>query len=180
MTGHDLDVTRPMPVPKLGLDIGRVVISAAAPDAEDTSFLGRSLQEAVLTPPSEDMFERLPPIVQHFEGLVWLVSKAREPMQAKTRAWLEHHKFFERTGIPSANLRFCLERREKAVHCRDLCVTHFVDDRMDVLDHLRGIVGRRYLFGPQTHARVPRNVTWIRSWHEMRPSTFPKAGSHGR
>ena len=39
---------------------------------------------------------------------------------------------------------------DKAVHCRELGITDFVDDRDDVLDALRGTVERRYLFGPQS------------------------------
>ena len=70
-------------------------------------------------------------------------------VQEKSRLWLDHHRFFERTGIPAENLRFCLERPQKALHCAELGISHFIDDRSDVLHHLAGIVPHRFLFGPQ-------------------------------
>ena len=59
-------------------------------------------------------------------------------------------RFFERTGIPSGNVRFCRRRPDKAVHCRELAVTHFVDDRLDVHEALREVVTHRYLFGERS------------------------------
>ena len=158
---------------RLGVDIGRVIISAAGSDDEDTSFL-RATGDAVLkTPPSEGVFEVLPRLVQHFDGEVWLVSKAREGMQAKTNRWLAHHRFFERTGVPPINLRYCLERSEKASQCAELHITHFIDDRIDVITSLEGVVTRRYLFGPQARDLVlPRGVTWVKTWYDARISAF--------
>lgn len=153
---------------KLGLDIGRVLISPDPADGKnDTSFIGGTIEAALATPPYEGMFDVVPQLVERFAGQVWLVSKARTRVQEKTRLWLEHHKFFERTGISPANLRFCLERHEKAIHCRELQLTHFVDDRSDVLDHLDGVVEHRYLFGPQKAGTVaPASVTTVRTWAE--------------
>lgn len=149
---------------KLGIDIGRVLI---APDAAgtkgDTSFIGGSLQDALNTPPYEGMFDVVPRLVELFEGQVWLVSKAGPRVQEKTRLWLMHHHFFERTGIMPSRLRFCLERPQKADHCRALGITHFIDDRMDVLGCLGGLVPYRFLFGPQkkfVHAGVLPVPAW--------------------
>jgi hypothetical protein len=103
--------------------------------------------------------------VSRFGGQVWLVSKAHTRMQEKTRLWLRHHAFFERTGIAPGNLRFCFERHEKAGHCRDLGLTHFVDDRLDVLGHLEGVVAQRFLFGPQRPGTtIPPAITHIPAW----------------
>ena len=44
---------------------------------------------------------------------------------------------------------FCLKRPEKAIHCRELGITHFIDDRTDVLAAMIGVVPLLYLFGPQ-------------------------------
>lgn len=160
-------------VRRLGVDIGRVIISASCNDGDDTSFLRADVQGALQTPPHEGVFEILPRLVRHFEGQVWLVSKAREPMQQKTNQWLAHHQFFVRTGIPPEHLRYCLERHEKADHCRELGISHFIDDRLDVLGFLEGVVRRRYLFGPQKPGLVPpRGVTWLRSWRDARISAF--------
>ena len=135
---------------KLGIDIGRVIIAPDSPNGRaDTSFIGGSLEAALATPPYDGMFEAVPQLVQLFNREVWLVSKAGPRMQEKTRRWLEHHLFFERTGIHPSNIRSCLERSQKAGHCRELGITHFIDDRLDVLGHLESVVPHRYLFGPQ-------------------------------
>ncbi|BFO53869.1 hypothetical protein [Acidovorax sacchari] len=135
--------------PRLGIDIGRVIIAPDGNDGADTSFIGGSLDDALATPPYEGMFEHVPALVERFGGSVWLVSKAGIRVQDKTLRWLEHHRFHERTGIAPENVRFCRQRPEKAHHCRDLGITHFIDDRADVLLHLEGVVAHRFLFGPQ-------------------------------
>jgi hypothetical protein len=152
---------------KLGIDIGRVLISPdPAGTGGDTSFIGGSIQDALNTPPYDGMFDAVPKLVELFDGKVWLVSKARTRVQEKTRLWLQHHRFFERTGIQPANLRFCLERPQKADHCRELGITHFIDDRLDVLDCLRDVVTHRFLFGPQKTASFPPGVVHLHGWGE--------------
>jgi hypothetical protein len=150
---------------KLGIDIGRVLIAPDSPEGRaDTSFIGGTLADALATPPYKGMFEVVPGLVQKFEGRVWLVSKAGPRVQEKTRHWLRHHRFFERTGISPDNLRFCLERSQKAGHCAALGITHFIDDRSDVLEHLDDVVQHRFLFGPQRKPQAPRGVVPVIDW----------------
>ena len=143
-------------LPRLGIDIGRVLIAAESTDGADTSFIGGSLQDALDTPPYEGMFEAVAPLVDRFEGRVWLVSKCGPSV----------HRFFERTGVPPANLRFCLQRPQKADHCRELRITHFIDDRSDVLRHLEGIVPNRYLFGPQRKPVTVDGLVLLPAWKD--------------
>ena len=147
---------------RLGIDIGRVLIEPEG--RADTSFIGGTLADALATPPYEGMFDVVPALVRRFEGRVWLISKAGPSIQEKTRLWLRHHRFFERTGVPPDNLRFCLERPQKAGHCSALGITHFIDDRADVLGHLDGVVRHRFLFGPQRKPRVPRGAVPVIDW----------------
>lgn len=154
---------------RLGIDIGRVLIAPDATDGRaDTSFIGGSLEAAIATPPYDGMFDAVPALVQHFGGRVWLVSKAGPRVQEKTRHWLRHHRFFERTGIDPEHLRFCLERPQKAQHCGELGITHFIDDRPDVLEHLAGVVPHRYLFGPQRKPCSMADVVAVPSWAHVR------------
>lgn len=150
----------------LGIDIGRVIIGAVDDNGHaDTSFLSGTPERALQTPPAPDAFPCIGRLVDLFGGAVWLVSKCGPRVQAKTRAWLDHWRFWDVTGVVPGNVRFCLERAQKARHCRDLAITHFIDDRLDVLEHLRGVVGHLYLFGTDWRARpapawaVPV-VTW--------------------
>ncbi|GLW30355.1 hypothetical protein [Actinoplanes regularis] len=128
--------------PTLGVDVGGVIVMLAGRE-EDTSFFG---SRPLLTPAVTGVFEALATLTeQPFAGRVHLVSKAGPKVAANTRAWLAHHEFFGRTGIPSDHLHFVRERRDKAPVCQRLGVTHFVDDRLDVLAHLE-TVEHRYLF----------------------------------
>ncbi len=86
-------------------------------------------------------------------------------------AWLHHHKFFHRTGIPTENLHFVRDRADKAPVCARLRITHFVDDRLDILRRLT-TVGHRYLFvgglGDETApSEIPPWVTVAETWAEL-------------
>jgi hypothetical protein len=134
---------------RLGIDVGRVLISPGDESSPDTSFIGGSLEDALRTPPYEGIFEILPALVEKFAARVWIVSKCGARVRERTVAWFQHHHFFERTGIDPANVRFCRERAQKAPICAELGITHFIDDRSDVLEPMSGIVANRFLFGPQ-------------------------------
>ncbi len=161
---------KPPTEPRLGIDIGRVIIR---PDdllgPQDTKFLGSTLAEAMKTPPNHDAFSVITELCARFEGRVWLVSKCGESVQRKSRAWLDHHGFWETTGVPRGNLRFCLSRAGKRPHCEELGITHFIDDRPDVHRHLGGLVPHRYLFGPQRPGTRPgHGVTHVADWLAVR------------
>jgi hypothetical protein len=133
---------------RLGVDIGRVIIGGGAPGGNDTQFFSGDTARMLATPAVPAAIDTLARLVPLF-GQVWLVSKCGERVQRHTRQWLDHHDFAARTGIPGDHLRFCLKRPDKAVHCAQLGITHFVDDKLDVHQALRGVVPHRYLFGPQ-------------------------------
>jgi hypothetical protein len=152
---------------KLGLDVGRVLIAPADESSADTSFIRGSLDDALRTPPYEGMFDVVPRLVEKFAGEVWIVSKCGPNVQSKTIRWLEHNNFFERTEIPKDNVRFCLKRSDKALHCKELGITHFIDDRIDVLMAMVGIVPNLYLFGPQrSSAQIPPSLRALPTWQD--------------
>ncbi|MGW4940301.1 hypothetical protein ACWEOZ_01740 [Actinoplanes sp. NPDC004185] len=133
---------------RLGVDIGRVIIGGGAPGGHDTQFFSGDTARMLATPAVPAAIDTLARLVPLF-GQVWLISKCGERVQRHTRQWLDHHDFAARTGVPGDHLRFCLRRPDKAVHCAQLGITHFVDDKLDVHRALRGVVPHRYLFGPQ-------------------------------
>src|SRR5262249_40414761 len=138
MTNQDLreHFTNLGPASRLGIDIGRVIMCPTRDDGRpDTSFLGASEAAALETPAAPDMFEVVPGLVRRFGGRAWLVSKAGARIEALTRRWFEHHRFFERTGLPPEQVRFCRRREDKRAHAAELGLTHFIDDRLDVLGH---------------------------------------------
>lgn len=136
--------------PTIGIDIGRVIIAGGTPAAgPDTDFFGHDHDAAMRTPVVPGAFEGVATLVERFEGRAWLVSKCGPRIRDRSLAWLEHHRFWSRTGLDSGQVRFCRERRDKAIHAERLGLTHFVDDRFDVLRHLVDLVDHLYLFGPQ-------------------------------
>jgi hypothetical protein len=155
---------------RIGIDIGRVIMAASDVDGRaDTSFLKGSDDDAMRTPPNEGAFDVIRELVAHHQGRVWLVSKCGPRIQQLTRRWFRHWDFYAVTGLDESRVRFCLERRDKATQARELGLTHFIDDRLDVHEHLRGIVPALYLFGHQRPGTaVPSWVSQVLSWDEVR------------
>ncbi len=129
----------------LGVDIGGVIIDRVN-DNTDTSFFGNKYLQTSAVPHAFSVLQRLS---GRFVGNLRLVSKCGQRTQDKTLDWLGHHRFFELTGIRPGDVHFCRERHQKAPICRELGITHFVDDRLEVLGHLVGIVPNLFLFRPQ-------------------------------
>ncbi len=156
------------PAMRIGIDIGRVIISAADESGHsDTSFLSGNDESALRTNPAPAAFEVIRELNEAADGAVWLVSKCGPRIQSLTRRWLAAWRFHEITGVPPSHLRFCLKRPDKALHAQELALSHFVDDRIDVLQHLRGLVPNLYLFGPQKHS-VPAWVAPVLTWQSAR------------
>ncbi len=158
---HQAITNRGAREPRLGVDIGRVIIAG---DGPDTSFVGGSEEDAMRAPEIAGAFEALARLRAHFDGRVWLVSKCGTRVQARTRLWLATHRFFEVTGIAREHLVFCASRPEKAPICARLGITSFVDDRWDVLSSMFGTVPQLLLFGATT-APAP-GVVAVPSWLE--------------
>ncbi|XRQ03472.1 hypothetical protein ACN3XK_43670 [Actinomadura welshii] len=144
--------------PRLGVDFGRVIHGGPSAPGGDTAFLGGSYEEALASPANEGVYEVLPGLIEAFEGRAWIISKCGDRVRRRTLAWLDHHDFYARTGLPRGNARFCRKRAEKAVHCRELGITHMIDDRLDVHRAIREIVPYRYLFGPMAGPEWVRHV----------------------
>jgi hypothetical protein len=147
--------------PRLGVDVGRVIIAG---DGPDTSFIGGSDDDAMRAPEIVGAFEALTRLSERFGGRVWLVSKCGPRIQARTRQWLAERRFFETTGIAPGNLVFCRSRSEKAPICARLGVTCFVDDRRDVLAAMVGVVPSLLLFGARAAAGADFVV--VPDWEE--------------
>jgi hypothetical protein len=151
--------------PRLGIDIGRVIISG---DGVDTNFLGTDDSGALRAPEMDGAFSAVTELVRSFQGRVWLVSKAGPRIQKRTWQWLDAHDFFGRTGLSRLLVRFCRQREEKAIHARALDLTHFIDDREDVLRALSGIVDYRFLFGPQRHqVPIEKGLVQVLTWNDV-------------
>lgn len=83
---------------------------------------------------------------ERFLASCWLVSRCKAEAEAEMLDWLERHRFFQITGIDRRHVVFCRVPSDKAEICRELNVTHFVDDRLAVLRHMIGVVPNLYRF----------------------------------
>lgn len=147
----------------LGIDFGRVIMTpSASVEGADSRFLTLPEEDALSIPPPPNAFSVIAGLVRHFQGRAFVVSKAGPRIQQLTRQWLARHQFHEITPLRPGAVRFCRERKEKRDHALALGLTHFIDDRVDVLRHLTGIVPHRYLFGPQS--QVPGWAIHVADW----------------
>jgi hypothetical protein len=130
------------------------------------------------TPEVPDAVECIAALVDRFGGRVWLVSKCGPKTRARTLRWLDQHEFYVRTAVAREYVRFCRERADKALHCAELELTHFVDDRPDVHTAIHGLVEHQYLFGPRRSA-APPYVTAVLEWPETRRLTEATLANEG-
>ncbi len=156
----------------LGIDVGGVIIDRIANDKSDTAFFGANYLATTAVP---NAFEAIAQLVSKRFGSArtFIVSKCGRNIQHRTLEWLEHHNFFKLTGMQAENIRFCYQRHEKAPICHELGITHFIDDRAEVLGYLT-TVPHRFLFGsnPQErnrYAKLIRSgfVTPVADWRAV-------------
>jgi hypothetical protein len=130
----------------LGVDVGGVISNC---DTDQAGLRLANPETYLRTPFMPGMVPTLRRLVaERFGDRTYLVSKCRVATQIRTMEFLKHANFFEETGIAPEHVYFCLERAEKAPIARRLRLTHFVDDRLEVLSHMVGIVPNLYLFKP--------------------------------
>src|SRR5688572_5433456 len=113
-----------MDEPRLGIDIGKVIINgpahpeqAGSLDASrprpaqlapggDTAFFTGDEATMLATPEVPGAVETIARLVTLFDGNVWIVSKCGPRVQERTERWLVAHDFFARTGVDPAHVRF--------------------------------------------------------------------------
>ncbi len=152
-------------MPAIGIDIGGVLIRPAR-EGGDTSFFSSGYLE---TPMVDGAFEAVARLNKTlFVDRVYLVSKAKSGTARKTIEWLAHHGFHEQTGVPLERVRFCEERAEKAIIAKRLRLTAFIDDRLDLLMHLKDVEMRILFAATEAFApnEVPPGVRLAVGWRE--------------
>jgi hypothetical protein len=165
--------------PRLGVDIGRVIINGPAhPGGGDTAFFGGDEATMLATPEVPGSVETIALLAKRFDGRVWLVSKCGSRVQSRTERWLEHHRFYQRTGLSRDHVRFCRARADKRRHCQELALTHFVDDHPEVHAAIRGTVTYQYFFGPQRQP-VPSYGLPAPTWRDVERLVVQSLGEDG-
>lgn len=157
-------------MPSIGIDIGNVIIGD---DTDAPAMFTQGYLNAQELPGAIDTIawlnQRSP-----FRDRVYLVSKCGETVQRKTMEWLDAKNFWVLTSIDRVKVRFCLERTDKAVIAKELGLTYFVDDRLEILGYLAEIcTGGRFLFRGkareiQKYSIFLGAVECVESWKELK------------
>lgn len=140
----------------LGVDVGGVIIDRINDDS-DTSFFGDNYLNTTAVP---NVFAALNSLREVFP-VIFLVSKCGERTQRRTLEWLEHNNFYDLTGIDRNHVLFCRKRNEKMPICEKFGIDYFVDDRLEILKSMDGVVKNLYLFNP--------NIVEVNKYHDYLP-----------
>ncbi len=152
----------------LGIDVGGVIIDRIN-DNTDTSFFSDNYLNTKATPDVFEVINRM--VKERFGNRVYIVSKCGNNVQNKTLNWFKHHDIYSLTGISSQNVYFCRQRHEKEPICKELGITHFIDDRIEVLSYLKS-VNNKYALNPQSsemmrYSSFLPSVNIVYSWKEF-------------
>ena len=107
---------------------------------------------------------------------IYVISVCRPRQIKHSRAFLEKHDFYQRSGIRFEDVHYCFGKGSKAPVCAQLGVTHFVDDRLEVLSSLES-VPHKFLFDGRKREieRMPRSaehlskVQSVETWAQLLP-----------
>ena len=149
---------------RLGVDIGGVLKPHRTRETEP-GFVA-SLETTVPVPGSIESLRRL--ARGGFGPRIWVVSKIREENEEPLRVWLGRNGFLDDGLVLLSDVHFCRERADKAEIARHLRLTHFVDDRPEVMSHMDPAI-HRVLFQPDRDdaarfAPLIRGVPLVETW----------------
>ena len=155
---------------RLGLDFGGVIVKAHDRNAcEDTTLSFADRMDVA----HDGALEGIKTMVSLTGGAVWIVSKAGPKMQQITRDWLDAVDFYSKTSMARDHLCFCEERPQKETICTSLNITHFVDDRLHIMQILRHCVPNLLLFGTEKNRRFcPPWASLVTNWPELMKQVF--------
>ena len=164
----------------LGIDLGGVVFDFEPIFKPE----GLTREEVLATPVVKDSIESLAHLNRTvFKDRIYLVSKYdKNDGPNGTKEWLEKHNFYERTGISRDHLYQCLERHDKAPIVKKLGITHFVDDRAEVMSYFADFVPNLYHFQSLLEDRnvwapqIP-HLVFVRNWKELTRILLSKTAS---
>lgn len=153
-------------IEKFGTDIGGVLAAHA------TLELLEQPGGHLAVPEIEGAFDAVRQLRQEkFGNEAYVISMCDEEIEVRSREWLTHTGFVERTGIEWDRIIYCRTFAEKAQIAGRIGLTHFVDDRLEVMGGFNN--GERlYLFQPNMRERAQfsqhlHKVLEVQSWREI-------------
>lgn len=147
----------------VGIDIGNVILTSDTDNSTSKKLSQKLVPGAV---------ESITQLVERYgPENIWLISKCFARMQMQSRVALEQSSFFVKTGTDPNRVAFCIRREDKAPICKQLHITHFIDDRLEILKTL-STVEHKFAFAPrgrdlQKFSHHLPEVTLVNSWKEL-------------
>jgi hypothetical protein len=136
------------------------------------SDLGSTIVNTATRRAYPDVFRVLKNLVKRLgPAELFIISRVNEVQKVRAESWIANDGLFEMTGMLPENLFWCAERHEKGPIAEKLGLTHFVDDRPEVLIHMP-LVPHRILFNPrqeevdQFRGRLG-GISIVSSWLEI-------------
>jgi hypothetical protein len=146
----------------IGMDVHGVIM-----DKFDKS---KSVEEYLTTVPLKHATTVIKNIIDLYgPENTFIISKC--PMYAEDEIikWLDNQNFFTEIGFIRSNVYFCRERTDKAPVAKQLRLTHFIDDRVDVLNAMKDVVSNRILFtgGGNHEESDDKTITELDNWDSV-------------
>lgn len=160
----------------LGVDIGEVLIEQF-PANPELSFLGPNYLNTPEMPDAFRVLRRLHD--ERFGDNIFLITRCRAKIRDKRIEWLDHHKFYERVGLPRMLPRYCWNPYNKSNVCYDLGMTHFIDNEPGELIHLEDLIPNLILYRPKAeHVKqyerfVAESTIRADSWNAIEAMLLP-------
>lgn len=145
----------------IGFDLGKTIYTRR--DGVKVPFLG-----------AYRVIKRI--VDERFKQQSSIISRVTPEQKIRNQEMLKEDGFHELTGLPRDQVYWCTERHEKAPIARELKLTHFIDDRPEVLSHME-FVPHRFLFQPILEDIEPfkdrlQGVIILESWKEFEDHLF--------
>lgn len=147
----------------LALDIGGPIIDCRS---------GSTLAEYQAAPETPDAIPCLAWLVKakRFRRVL-LISQCSPELERVKRQWFTLKDVFYRTELDPDSVYYCRKSEEKAQICRMNGVTHFADDRVEILRHAL-VVPHLYAFNPdlaefERHPELRGTITVVKDWPEL-------------
>ena len=142
----------------LGIDFGQTIESKNASG------------EKVENPRAMEVVARC---VKHCKR-VYVISKVNPKQMFEVAEWMYKNDFFQKTGLPIENVRFCADRHGKGPIANGLGINCFIDDRPEVMSHMPRNV-YKMLFQPipeEVKQFGQEHVLIVNSWNEIEKQIF--------
>ena len=146
----------------LGVDLGNVIIDHFAFGTTRKFLISGDYCKIK---PVENSIECIKDLARISFDKVIIIYNATDFAYSKIQNWLSHWDLTEDINNSSIQIVRSSLGRDKSFDCKRLNVTHFVDDRLEVILKLRNEVKNLYLFRPQDQ-EVMNNKTQEVFWEK--------------